>query len=278
MLGIRQSTKVNGLQPQQLGLLINDKDPDSVAIGEYYQTRRQIPSENVVHLNVSVTIQITSTEFQTLKDQVDKALSKTVQALAIAWTIPFRVECNSITSAFALGYMDGPCKTSTCGWANSSLYYNSSSNAPFTDFNMRPAMMLAAYTVDQAKALIDRGIASDGTYPNGSAYIMNTTDQLRNSHTEILPDPSIMISFYTKGQTLSEAHRKSVLQTFQGAIIGEPLPNPWKQIICFEIDLLIQGVAKPLCPPGSTLRSNDFTKYFKVYFELRYKKTVVFLH
>jgi uncharacterized protein (TIGR03790 family) len=324
MLGIRQSTKVNGLQPQQLGLLINDKDPDSVAIGEYYQTRRQIPSENVVHLNVSVTIQITSTEFQTLKDQVDKALSKTVQALAIAWTIPFRVECNSITSAFALGYMDGPCKTSTCGWANSSLYYNSSSNAPFTDFNMRPAMMLAAYTVDQAKALIDRGIASDGTYPNGSAYIMNTTDQLRSLRAKIFPtanlgyhlspyvnaqiktanwingttdalfyfqglaavsnintnkfppgavgdhltsyggilvnssqmsalefivggttgtfgtvtepcaysqkfpDPSIMISFYTKGQTLIEAYWKSVLQTFQGAFVGEPLANPWK--------------------------------------------------
>ncbi len=47
---------MNGLQPQQFGLLINDKDPDSVAIGEYYQTRRQIPSENVVHLNVSVKV------------------------------------------------------------------------------------------------------------------------------------------------------------------------------------------------------------------------------
>lgn len=317
--------QMSGLQPEQLGLLVNDNDPDSVVIGEYYRTRRQIPSENVVHLNVSITAQLSSAEFMTLKTQVDTVLPKTVQALAIAWTLPYRVECNSITSAFALGYMEGPCKTSTCSWANSSHYYNSSSTEPFTDFNMRPAMMLAALTVDQTKALIDRGIASDGTYPNGSAYIMNTTDSVRSLRAEIFPtvnlgyhlssyvnaqiktanwisgtkdalfyfqglavvtnidtntfppgavgdhltsfggvlvnssqmsalqfiaggttgtfgtvsepcayaqkfpDPSIMISYYTKGQTLIEAYWKSILQTFQGVFVGEPLANPWKQ-------------------------------------------------
>jgi len=318
---------VIGFQPEQLGLLVNDNDPDSITIGEYYQTRRQIPSANIVHLNITVKIQLTSNEFAVLKSQVDKALPRTVQALAIAWTIPFRVECNSITSAFAVGYMDGPCKTSTCGWANSSKYYNSSSIAPFTDFNMRPAMMLAGLTVDQTKALIDRGIASDGTNPNGSAYIMNTTDRVRSLRAEIFPlmnlgyhlssyvnaqiktanyingtkdalfyfqglasvnfidtnqfppgavgdhltsfggilvnssqmsalqfiaggttgtfgtvtepcayaqkfpDPSIMISYYTKGETLIEAYWKSILQTFQGVFVGEPLANPWKQKI-----------------------------------------------
>ena len=48
---------------------------------------------------------------------------------------------------------------------------------------------------------------------------------------EKFPDPSIMIPFYTKGQTLIEAYWKNVLQTFQGAFIGEPLSNPWKQKI-----------------------------------------------
>ena len=28
------------------------------------------------------------------------------------------------------------------------------------------------------------------------------------------------------------------------------------------LDKDVQGVAKPLCPPGSTSRSDDFTKYF----------------
>ena len=318
---------MSGLQPQQLGLLINDNDSDSVVIGEYYRARRQIPSENVVHLNISTTERLTIPQFMLLKDQVDRTLPKTVQALAIAWTIPYRVGCNSITSAFALGYMDNACKAGKCGFGNASHYYNSTSTAPFTDFNMRPAMMLAAYTVDQAKALIDRGIAADGTHPNGSAYIMNTTDPVRSLRAQIFPranlgyhlspyvnaqiksanwingttdalfyfqgvakvlhidtnkfppgavadhltssggvlvnssqmsaldfivggatgtfgtvtepcafaqkfpDPSIMISFYTKGQTLIEAYWKSLLQTFQGAFVGEPLSNPWKQQI-----------------------------------------------
>jgi uncharacterized protein (TIGR03790 family) len=319
--------QMSGLQPRQLGLLVNDNDPDSVVIAEYYRIRRHIPSENIVHLNIPIKVQLSNIEFMALKAQVDNVLSKTVQALAIAWKIPDRVECNSITSAFALGYMDGPCKASTCNWATSSPYYNTNSTKPFTDFNMRPAMMLAAHTVNQTKDLIDRGIISDRTYPNGSAYIMNTSDSVRslrarifptanlgnslssyvnaqvrnadwisgttdalfyfqglqsvaniNSNTfppgavadhltsyggmltdssqmsvlqfiaggatgtfgtvsepcayaQKFPDPSIMISHYTKGQTLIEAYWKSVLQTFQGAFVGEPLANPWKQRI-----------------------------------------------
>ncbi len=49
------------------------------------------------------------------------------------------------------------------------------------------------------------------------------------AYSQKFPDPGIMISFYTKGQTLIEAYWKSVLQTFQGVYVGEPLSNPWKQ-------------------------------------------------
>ncbi len=35
--------------------------------------------------------------------------------------------------------------------------------------------------MDEAKALIDRGVASDGTSPKGSAYLMNTSDQTRSA-------------------------------------------------------------------------------------------------
>ncbi|CAF3392297.1 unnamed protein product [Rotaria socialis] len=317
----------SGIQARQLGLLINDNDPDSVVLGEYYRTRRNIPSENIVHLNISKVPEISRAAFQLLKTQVDLMLPETVQAVAIAWTIPSRVECNSITSALALGFMDAPCIKNTCSWATSSPYYGSNSTHPFTDFKMRPAMMLAALSLEQAKQLVDRGIASDGTQPHGSAYIMNTTDatrslrarifpasnlgkylspyvdvQIKNAdwisgttdalfyfqglqavnhigmntyppgavadhltsyggmltdsyqmsalhfiaggatgtfgtvsepcaYSQKFPDPSIMISRYTKGETLIEAYWKSVLQTFQGAFVGEPLANPWKQII-----------------------------------------------
>ena len=74
---------------------------------------------------------------------------------------------------------------------NASHYCDSTSTAPFTDFNMRPAMMLAAYTVDQAKALIDRGIAADGSHPNSSAYIMSTTDRIRSLRARIFPQANL---------------------------------------------------------------------------------------
>ena len=40
-------------------------------------------------------------------------------------------------------------------------------------------MSLAATTFEDAKALIDRGIASDGKRPRGSAYLVSTTDPNR---------------------------------------------------------------------------------------------------
>ena len=130
--------QMSGLQPYQLGLLVNDNDPDSVVIAEYYQKRRQIPSENVVHLNISITVRLFSSEFMPLKAKVDSALPKTVQALAIAWKLPYRVGCNSITSAFALGYMENACKAS-CSFGNASLYYNSSSTAAVHRFQYAPS-------------------------------------------------------------------------------------------------------------------------------------------
>lgn len=316
-----------GLQAQQLGLLINDNDPDSIALGEYYRTRRNIPPENIVHVQVPKKNQLNLAEFQLLKSQVDSKLSDNIQAIAVAWTNPSRVGCNSMTSALALGFMGDPCVNNTCSWARSSPYYKSNSSQPYNDYKMRPAMMLAAFNLEQAKRMIDRGVASDATNPHGSAYLMNTTDGTRSLRAKIFPaqnlgkvlspyvnvqlkqansisgtsdalfyfqglasvsdidantyppgavadhltsyggmltdsgqmsalyfiaggvtgtfgtvsepcaysqkfpDPTIMISHYTKGETLIEAYWKSVLQTFQGIFVGEPLANPWKQTI-----------------------------------------------
>ncbi|CAF4636892.1 unnamed protein product [Rotaria sp. Silwood1] len=131
------------------------------------------------------------TEFQPLKAQVDSMLPETVQAIAIAWTMPSRVECNSITSALALGFMESPCNTGTCTWATSFSYFGSNSTQPFSDLRMRPAMMLAVLNIEQAKQLIDRGMASDGTQTQGSAYIMNTNDGIRNLRGRVFPSSNL---------------------------------------------------------------------------------------
>lgn len=107
---------------------------------------------------------LTPAVFAPLKTQIDQQMPSTVQAIAIAWTAPWSVGCNSITSAVTRGYDPVLCEvTPACGFGTASPYYNSNSHAPFTDYGMRISMLLAGDTIDDVKALIDREVASDHT-------------------------------------------------------------------------------------------------------------------
>lgn len=176
-----------GLGAAELGVLVNDADPLSVAIAEYYVQRRGIPAANVVHLTLATNVAtISEAAFAPLETQVEAALATTaVQALAITWTKPYGVGNMSITSAFALGFK--PISGDTChdpiatsGTLNPYVS-NRASTMPFTELAFRPAMTIPATTLEEAKQLIDRGVASDDTWPTGTAYLMDTTDQVRSA-------------------------------------------------------------------------------------------------
>jgi hypothetical protein len=47
-------------------------------------------------------------------------------------------------------------------------------------------MMLAGATTAEALALVDRGVASDGTFPAGTAYLVRTSDPLRSVRWEAM--------------------------------------------------------------------------------------------
>ena len=124
---------------------------------------------------------MTPAAFAPLKSAVDAAAAGTIQALALTWTRPYRVGGMSITSAFALGF-DAAYESRGGGCAATKFvnYYNSSSQAPFTDHGMRPAMMLAGNSAAAVYAVIDRGVASDGTFPAGTGYLLRTSDSSRS--------------------------------------------------------------------------------------------------
>ncbi len=216
----------SGLDAAQLGLIINVDDPYSVAIGEYYRQQRGIPADNVVLVRLPVdAAEISRHTFAPVKSIVDAMLPDHVQAIAIAWTTPSRVECNSITSALARGFAPEPCdaevKSPTCGLIAPSPYFNSPSSQPFTDFGMRPAMLLAAPDLAAGKALIDRGIAADGTKPHGTAYLMKSGDATRSLRAQRFDtkklgrriNPSVEARIVTQGE-LSDAD--DALFYFQG--------------------------------------------------------------
>ena len=165
-----------------LGVVVNDNDPLSVEVAAYYVTARGIPQDNVVHLSFGTDDVLPEAEFTPLKEELEAQLPETVQGLALTWTTPYRVDCMSVTAAFALGFDTIYCNTSgqACGETAPVDYYDADTLQPWVDLDLRPTMMLAATSLEDAKALIDRGIASDGTHPTGDGYFVRTTDEPRS--------------------------------------------------------------------------------------------------
>jgi uncharacterized protein (TIGR03790 family) len=175
------------LSAADLAVLVNDRDPLSVQIAAYYQKKRAIPATQIIHLAFDATKhQLSRSEFATLKAQVDSKVPKNVQALVLTWLQPFRVECMSITTAFAVGFDEGFC-ASGCKETKRSPYFSSDSSKPYNDFKWRPTMTLAGKNFADVKQLIDRGVAADYTHPQGSAYLLKTSDNARSSRAALFP-------------------------------------------------------------------------------------------
>ena len=169
------------LGPENIGLIVNDQDPHSIAVGEYYQAKRNIPEENVVNISFAPGSKfLYSWDFEPIRDAVNAAFGPEIQALAITWTETYKVECMSITSAFAFGFDATKYCSTPCETTESTNYYNSDSHAPLTDHGFRPAMVLAGIDVNNVVDLIDRAVSAEHTYPTGKGYLMRTTDSARS--------------------------------------------------------------------------------------------------
>lgn len=171
-----------GITADELMVLANDQDPQSMAVAAYYQQQRQIPPGNVLTLSFPPGDSLGADAFNALKAEIDAAAGTQIQAFAVAWTNPHKVDCQSLVSALALGVDTKYCSTqgNPCGPSAPSGYYDSPSLAPYTDLGIRPAMHLAGLTAEDVFKVIDRGVASDGTFPTGKGYLVRTTDAARS--------------------------------------------------------------------------------------------------
>jgi uncharacterized protein (TIGR03790 family) len=187
------------LTASDIGLVINTADPYSVEVGEYYIEQRHLKPAQVLRLTLPHRPSLSVDEFDRLKSQLDERFGPQVQALALAWTEPYAVQCHSITGALALGFDPELCRRS-CGRSKSSPYFNSASAKPFSELGVRLSMLLAASNVEQAKALIDRGVAADRSLglrgaPPVAAYFVSTQDAARNVRAKLFPPPGLIQRF-----------------------------------------------------------------------------------
>jgi uncharacterized protein (TIGR03790 family) len=176
-----------GLAPADIAVLVNTDDPQSVAVGAHYMQARGIPAENLIALPfgamyaASSTTTISAADFATWKAEIDIATPSTIQAYAVTWIYPSVVDCMSLTSALAFGYDTKWCtEPAPCAATAPSPYFNTDTTTPMTTLQIRPAMVLAGTSIDNANALIDRGVSADATYPLATGYLMRTNDSLRS--------------------------------------------------------------------------------------------------
>jgi len=177
--------------------LVNDNDPQSVEIANYYQRARDIPSHNMIHLNFdqnkiypgfTVNQGIDPADFVALKAQVDAAVGPEIQGLVISWSRPFRIakfnyySTNySITSAFTYGIDADRLTSDSCGATPVNPYFDSRSTKPYTDFGIRPSMMLAGVSATSVIATIDKGLKADRNLPGGNGWFVRTADTGRSA-------------------------------------------------------------------------------------------------
>lgn len=181
------SPAAQALNRTQLGVIVNTRDPQSVAVGEYYAMRRHIPPENMIRVSFTpIENNLTRARFDLIRAQVEQQTLPRIEAYAITWTTPYRVDCMSITAALTFGFDPAFCAEG-CHPTRPSAYFNAPGRMPFTQHGVRPTMTIAAKSFEEAKALIDRGIASDGTFPSGTAYLLTTSDGARNVRNTSFP-------------------------------------------------------------------------------------------
>jgi len=181
------NSRQSNLGPRDIAVIVNDADPLSERIAEYYQARRNIPEANMIHVRFEPGKPVMSrAEFQVIKAEVDSRSPPSVQAYALTWAAPYRVACMSITTAFAMGFDPAYC-ASDCRATKLDPYFDSDSRAPYTDFKIRPTMALAGLNFGDVKHLIDRGVASDSTFPRGTGYLVSTSDKARNVRADTYP-------------------------------------------------------------------------------------------
>lgn len=232
----RAATAENRLGPAELAVVVNDADPASVQIAAYYATARRIPAGNLIHVRFDPSGTILSRdEFARIRAAVLAATPPQVQGYALTWTSPYRVDCMSITTAFAFGFDPAFCSASRCATTRSSPLYDYITHRPWADLQVRPTMVLAGSSVEEVRRLIDRGVASDGTRPRGTAYLVITSDRARMSR---LPQYSVAI------ETLKGHMRFAVAQ-------GEYIENRDDVMFYFTGAASVQGIKTLKFRPGA---------------------------
>ena len=167
-----------------VAVIVNVNDVNSVAIGDYYINARNIPKKNLIAVDITSGIAaLNESEFKALHEKIFSNIGDDIEVIVLAWTRPYAVNCNAITAAITLGYQAKQCEDS-CAVGIKNPYFNSKSRNPKKDFNMRLSILLPTDSIEVAKNIIDKGVLSSFKLNESTAYFLKTKDQARSKPRE----------------------------------------------------------------------------------------------
>ena len=167
-------------------VVINQNSSNSIALGNYYAERRGVPPENILRIEwTGGNISWDGTQFQTtllqplLNAITARGLSNQIHYVVLSMDIPYSTIQSNLYNGTTSGLFYG-LKVSGVG----NGFFQSESSFP----NSKPAAspgysflttMITDNSLAEAKLIVDRGVASDATFPGAPVVLAKTYDPLR---------------------------------------------------------------------------------------------------
>ncbi len=205
--------------PQNAVLIIDPGQPESLYLGNYYRAARQIPDRNVLYLRPGATDYLTFARYNLdavlgtmahrgLEDHIDYVILApgptffvSARNLVTDDACPAPITRLAISSAYAFAFMEDEILSATLRYNDRHRYFGTTDEAiafssqtawygglPSTDARARRFFIgsLLGYTgsggnsVDELLRMIDRSVQADGSGPDGTFYLMRTSDRIRS--------------------------------------------------------------------------------------------------
>ncbi len=175
-----------------VALIVNDNSPISIEIGNYFQNARNIPNQNVIHVNAPTSERITDIEFMQIKTQIENHLltynlADSINYLVTTKGLPLKINsgcfsdslpdlsCASFDSELSLILGN---YASSIGESSSipNPYFNYTLHFSRDLFGIYLVTRLDAYTKTDVINLIDRSGPSVGVNKNSAKAIVDVSN------------------------------------------------------------------------------------------------------
>lgn len=259
-------------------VVVNQNSAASVELGNYYCERRGVPPQNLLRVDWSGgNVSWTRTQFESvLRGPLQNALAarqltNQIDYVVLCMDLPYQVlemtgnpitsGVNSTTAALFYGFHADGCSMCPAGLPSCNLPEDSTNRYAGSEgiFRQNPPVnassnawltfLLTATNLSQAKAVVDRGVAGDFSFPTAPVYLTKSYDGVRNLR--YLQADNVILNTRIRGNMTV-------------ALTNATSPNGLGPLAGFQIGAQVFGINNLTVAPGAML--DNLTSYGGILF------------